>query len=159
MPDHYLNKYCLIVNSTLSNTIHEIKIEDVFFQENVFFFFLQNIGYFVQASMSIPELEQRCVRIVLRYQTFRHFQMKKKTIYIYNKYDSTFCQIFLKNICLEPEFKLPWNGIQINEQNHNYYHGHLWIIMTSSNGNVFRVTVPLCGESTGHRWISLTKGQ
>ena len=25
--------------------------------------------------------------------------------------------------------------------------------MTSSNGNVSRVTGPLCGEFTGHRWI------
>ena len=26
-----------------------------------------------------------------------------------------------------------------------------------SNGNIFHVTSPLCGEFTGHRWISLTK--
>ena len=32
------------------------------------------------------------------------------------------------------------------------------IMMTSSNGNVVRVTGPLCGEFTGHRrWILLTK--
>ena len=31
------------------------------------------------------------------------------------------------------------------------------INMTSSNGNIFRVTGPLWGESTGHRWIPLTK--
>ena len=31
------------------------------------------------------------------------------------------------------------------------------LIMTSSNGNIFRVTGPLCGEYTGHRWIPLTK--
>ena len=30
-------------------------------------------------------------------------------------------------------------------------------MMTSSNGNIFRVTDPLWGESTGHRWIPLTK--
>ena len=30
-------------------------------------------------------------------------------------------------------------------------------MMTSSNGNVFRVTGPLCGEFIGHRWIPLTK--
>ena len=30
-------------------------------------------------------------------------------------------------------------------------------MMTSSNGNNFRVTGPLCGEFTGHRWIPLTK--
>ena len=29
--------------------------------------------------------------------------------------------------------------------------------MTSSNGNIFRVTGPLCGEFTGHQWILLTK--
>ena len=29
--------------------------------------------------------------------------------------------------------------------------------MTSSDGNIFRVTGLLWGESTGHRWISLTK--
>ena len=33
----------------------------------------------------------------------------------------------------------------------------LWIMMTSSNGNSFRVTCPLFGEFTGHRWISPTK--
>ena len=30
-------------------------------------------------------------------------------------------------------------------------------IMTSSNGNIFRVTGSLCGEFTGHWWIPLTK--
>ena len=33
-----------------------------------------------------------------------------------------------------------------------------WLfIMTSSNGNIFRVTGPLCGEFTGHLWVPLTK--
>ena len=32
-----------------------------------------------------------------------------------------------------------------------------WFMMTSSNGNIFRVTGPLCGEFTGHLWVSLTK--
>ena len=30
-------------------------------------------------------------------------------------------------------------------------------MMTSSNGNIFRVTGPLCGEFNGHRWIPLTR--
>ena len=30
-------------------------------------------------------------------------------------------------------------------------------MMTSSNGNIFRVTGPLCGVFTGHRWIPHTK--
>ena len=33
----------------------------------------------------------------------------------------------------------------------------LLIMMTSSNGNIFRVTDPLLGEFTGDRWIPLTK--
>ena len=33
----------------------------------------------------------------------------------------------------------------------------MFSMMTSSNGNIFRVTSPLCGEFTGHRWIPLTK--
>ena len=32
-----------------------------------------------------------------------------------------------------------------------------WGIMTSSNGNLFRVTGPLCGEFTGYWWIPSTK--
>ena len=31
------------------------------------------------------------------------------------------------------------------------------IMMTSSNGNIFRVIGPLCGEFTAHRWIPRTK--
>ena len=31
------------------------------------------------------------------------------------------------------------------------------VMVTSSNGNIFHVTGPLWGESTGHRWIPLTK--
>ena len=31
------------------------------------------------------------------------------------------------------------------------------IMMTSSNGNIFRVTGPFCGEISGHRWIPRTK--
>ena len=30
-------------------------------------------------------------------------------------------------------------------------------IMTSSNGNIFRITIPFWGESIGHRWIPLIK--
>ena len=34
---------------------------------------------------------------------------------------------------------------------------HFPHMITSSNGNIFRVTGPLCGEFTGHRWIPRTK--
>ena len=37
------------------------------------------------------------------------------------------------------------------------YPGDIMNMMTSSNGNIFRVTGHLCGEFTGHRWIPRTK--
>ena len=36
---------------------------------------------------------------------------------------------------------------------YNLHHTYFVIMMTSSNGNIFRVTGPLWGESTGHRWL------
>ena len=46
---------------------------------------------------------------------------------------------------------------------HNFHGIHAvkyWFNMiTSSNGNIFRVTGPLCGEFAGHRWIPRTNGQ
>ena len=30
-------------------------------------------------------------------------------------------------------------------------------MMTSSNGNIFLITGPLCKQFTGHQWIPLTK--
>ena len=34
---------------------------------------------------------------------------------------------------------------------------NLWLMMTSTNWNIFCVTGTLCGEFTGHPWIPLTK--
>ena len=36
-------------------------------------------------------------------------------------------------------------------------HTELVFVMTSWNGNIFRVTGPLCAEFADHRWIPLTK--
>ena len=44
------------------------------------------------------------------------------------------------------EFKMPFLSVLVSVG-----------MMTSSNGNVFRVTCPVCGEFTSHRWIPLTK--
>ena len=38
-----------------------------------------------------------------------------------------------------------------------WYSARYVVMMVSWNGNIFRVTGPLCGEFTGHRWIPLTK--
>ena len=70
-----------------------------------------------------------------------------------------------------------WIVYLFGEDNHNYLSGELWsnlllqfiawysevlaltyhCMMTSSNGNIFRVTGHLCGEFTGPRWIPRTK--
>ena len=34
---------------------------------------------------------------------------------------------------------------------------YIYVMMTSSKGNIVRVTEPLCGEFTGSQWIPLTK--
>ena len=46
------------------------------------------------------------------------------------------------------------SGIQVISPKWHRLGSHM---MTSSNGNIFRVTGPLCGEFTGHRWIPRTK--
>ena len=38
-----------------------------------------------------------------------------------------------------------------------YWNWRQIYIMASSNGNIFRVTGPLCGDFTGDEWIPLTK--
>ena len=38
-----------------------------------------------------------------------------------------------------------------------YYRRSTVVLMTSSNGNIFRVSGTLCEEFTSHRWIPLTK--
>ena len=53
------------------------------------------------------------------------------------------CDLSVSNICF-------WNNCSLP--------GYLLVIMmTSSNGIIFRVTGPLCGIFTGHRWIPHTK--
>ena len=47
---------------------------------------------------------------------------------------------------------IPYNSIKEEILTHI-----LTFMMTSSNGNIFRVTGPLWGEFTRHRWIPLTK--
>ena len=47
--------------------------------------------------------------------------------------------------------------ISISEPLQQSLYGAYFIMMTSSNGNSFRVTGHLCGEFTGHQWIPRTK--
>ena len=87
-------------------------------------------------------------------------------------------RIFIhQSFCMEDTSKLlymPWhklNGITHYSQHFAVQRGrytigrlnlalvyrYQFIMMTSSNGNIFRVTGHLCGEFTGPRWIPRTK--
>ena len=71
-------------------------------------------------------------------------------------YDATIC-------CLPNVLAVIWKGrnismMQIPGSNHVTLHIITVIVMmTSSNGNIFRVTGHLCWDFTGPRWIPRTK--
>ena len=65
-----------------------------------------------------------------------------KQYWIYVAIDWSYISQPLKNL-------VPPGGISIKRWSS--------FIMTSSNGNIFCITGPLCREFTGHRWIPLTK--
>ena len=52
--------------------------------------------------------------------------------------------------------KFPTVGDLLELASSLMFHAMLFM-MTSSNGNIFCATGPLCGEFTGHQWIPLTK--
>ena len=62
-------------------------------------------------------------------------------------------------------FVMPWEGFRrylIDYSTFNAFYRSLIVIitvsiMTSSNGNIFHVTGPLCGEFTGHWWFPNSK--
>ena len=63
------------------------------------------------------------------------------------------CGTVLSNINISPSSSGPY-------QARTYHRGFVMldsITLLSSNGHIFRVTDPLCGESTGHWWIPHTK--
>ena len=65
---------------------------------------------------------------------------------------ATYSPIFLRSVsqALGQRYNCPDEATQNDMGKINH-------IMMSSNGNTFRITGPLCGEFTGHRWIPLTK--
>ena len=89
--------------------------------------------------------------------------------YSYYKYRARFCPA-QTDLMIERDVILNW-GAHTNKPvfpharvlivNPCFYCGgavHLYVfMMTSLNGNIYRVPGPVCGEFTGHRWIPLTK--
>ena len=69
------------------------------------------------------------------------------------RYDSIRCHKWRQKQCRDDYWflmTLHYKGIKSTSEQTS-------LMMTSSNENIFRVTGPLWGESTGHRWIPLTE--
>ena len=65
---------------------------------------------------------------------------------------------WMSQIRIDDESKLAcYCLVPLGNRGPSQYKGVVLHMMASSNGNIFRVTGPLCGEFTGHRWIPLTK--
>ena len=73
------------------------------------------------------------------------FSERYNHVYTQSHGFETLCAILWQGIVLPSEQK-PWVPITAVPQER--------VMMTSSNGSIFRVTGPLCGKFTGHRWIS-----
>ena len=67
--------------------------------------------------------------------------------------------VFSRTDGVNPIYIVIWFFIFKNSLTRMSLVGHVWVIishsfmMTSSNGNIFRVTGHLCGEFTGPQWI------
>ena len=94
-------------------------------------------------------------RFIIKMSTYhwRNFHCGDETIfrlsYLYNGISST-----------DKTTSLYWiysfNFIPGNSRDGDWLWCPIFPMMTSTNGNIFRVTGPLCREFTGHRWIPLT---
>ena len=56
-------------------------------------------------------------------------------------------------------FRHYWPFVQGIQDQNQINTANIRCMMMSSHGNFFHITGPWWGESTGHRWIPLTKGQ
>ena len=93
---------------------------------------------------------------VVNYDTILH---DLKAISLWLLFDFAFC--FIISLCpnhVETNLTaVSFDNLAVVSMVATKWYIYVWIhMMTSSNGNIFRVTGPLWGEFTGHRWIPLT---
>ena len=85
---------------------------------------------------------------------------KWQWLYINQKYNKRRKEIVIWKGCQhvkKSHHNRPAAQVKIDGQLSVYKFCSFFTMMASSNGNIFRVTVPLCGEFTGLRWIPRTK--
>ena len=87
--------------------------------------------------------------------------LKSQIAYIHVKHTQTGIHLLWNREYQTPCISLKYNGTsQSKRSSYSRKDNSLmtvWHLMTSSNGNIFRVTGLLWGEFTGDRWIPLTK--
>ena len=148
-PSHYLNQCWNIVNFNIRNTFQwNLKRNScIFIQEKAF----ENVVFEMVVTLSRPE----CVKVHLHIANSNDVlavPWNERWIIIFFQFYETFHQY---SITLSTHTVLAFHVPVL------YMYGATnWpssrIIMTSSNGNIFRVTGHLCGKSPGHRWIPRT---
>ena len=158
-PSHYLNQCWLIVNRTLRNKLQWNSNQNTKFFIHAFENVVCEMAAILSRGIWIilcqgSELDKHanpCNLVVVgftlscRLHKFRWSQRWERLVNVSLYAISGFSHLggsdsFLCNECFE---YISWI------RRHH--------MMTSSNGNIFHVTGPLCGEFTGHRCIPLTK--
>ena len=147
--------YCFDIFQLLSRSFFPFSSSD--FSRNSNQLFKQQVAIFIERDQLCP----LCDQCIMRENKHLEFEFEK---------GCTFHVIFICDVTLDknsiafsilgleffrrflPTFR--WNIQDTNLERIIVYYTNM---MTSSNGNIFCVNGPLCGEFTGHRWIPLTK--
>ena len=122
-----------------------------------------------KSPIFLQYVDSHCWENIAAHQNMNHPCSVKR------RYDSAelriyyICSLVIHVVLVRNAQAISWIDIEYVKEliNLGYFHIKSWfapsrswyfiIMMTSSNGNIVRVTGPLCGEFTGHRWIPRTK--
>ena len=128
-------------------------------------------GTYQSVSVVFNYWPKNGTKVILRYIMYLN------DVWKLTNYQMIFCSLVMKYNCM---VKVPNEFMQVALQIGQHWFlcivwfsvsnfwGQKWwlsciltithfIMITSSNGNIFRITDHLCGEFTGHRWIPGTK--
>ena len=134
MPSHYINK-CWQISlrfKSKSNNLHSRKWIWKYLQDGGHFFLGLSV-LTIYLLGCLVEL-QLCISI------FHHSPYIEMTRIVEALFRERQCSYIVNS--MHVSHQQPW---------------YILTMMTSSNGNIFRVTGPLCGEFTGDRWIPRKK--
>ena len=96
---------------------------------------------------------------LLKIMLFQALAISKGHIHVKEYSGNSLTEKLLKYDCIRYSQQVTGqvSNLQCDEDKRMMYTYIITFMMTSSNGNIFRVTGYLCGEFTGPRWIPHTK--